>query len=242
MSVSNSPNKQTTLLAWCAPVSLTSSCAVMKRLFSSSTATAQAAGAKLVGYSRGVAAWHWAMAVGVAGLMGSAYKAGQIENDPAKSTPDELKLRGQLMYVHESVGLLMLGAFIPRALTRLASRAPSALPVPKWQRLASTATHTALYGALAFMPVSGLAFGYLSGWGVPFFVVNPAPFTAAPKEEIEANKEEYAKWEKFFYENHHRVGNLLYYIVPLHVGGVLFNTVFRGTNMFKRMSVFKPKV
>lgn len=43
----------------------------------------------------------------------------------------------------------------------------------KEQQLASTATHTALYGALAFMPVSGLMFGYLSGWGVPFFVVDP---------------------------------------------------------------------
>jgi len=32
---------------------------------------------------------------------------------------------------------------------------------------------------------------------------------------------------------------MLYYIVPLHVGGALFNTAFRGTNMFRRMSIFK---
>lgn len=37
--------------------------------------------------------------------------------------------------------------------------------------------------------------------GVPFFFVDPAPGTAASKEEIAANKESYAKWEKFFYDN-----------------------------------------
>jgi cytochrome b561 len=179
------------------------------------------------------------MAGGVVVMLGTAYVAGGIENDPAKSSPEQLKWRGQLMWLHESVGLVLLGALVPRVLARLTSRVPSALPLPAWQRAASTVTHTALYGALAFMPVSGLAFGYLSGWGVPFFFINPAPLTAAPKEEIERNKELYAKWEKFFYENHHRVGNLLYYIVPLHIGGVFFNTFFRGANMFKRMSIFK---
>jgi cytochrome b561 len=179
------------------------------------------------------------MAGGVLVMTATAYVAGGIDTDPLKSTPEQLKRRGQLMVLHESVGLLLLGAFLPRVVSRLASRIPSALPVPGWQRAASTATHTALYGALAFMPISGLAFGYLSGWGVPFFFVNPAPFTAAPKEEIELNKESYAKWEKFFYENHHRVGNLLYYLIPLHIGGTLFNTFFRGTNMFRRMSIFK---
>lgn len=190
-------------------------------------------------YSRTLAGFHWTMAGGVTFLMGSAYVAGTIENDPKKSSPEQLKWRGQLMWAHESVGLLMLGLFVPRVIARLASRIPGPLPgTPKWQKVASTATHTALYGALAFMPASGLAFGYLSGWGVPFFVVNPAPGTAASKEEIAAHKDEYARWEKFFYENHHRVGNLLYYLVPLHVGGAVFNAAFRG-GIFHRMTIFK---
>jgi cytochrome b561 len=212
------------------------------RFFSSSAtagAAAPASPSTIASYSRALAGWHWAMAGGVLLMTGTAYVAGGIDTDPLKSTPEQLKRRGQLMFLHESVGLLLLGAFLPRVVSRLTSRIPSALPVPGWQRAASTVTHTALYGALAFMPISGLAFGYLSGWGVPFFFVNPAPFTAAPKEEIELNKESYGKWEKFFYENHHRVGNLLYYIIPLHIGGTLFNTFFRGTNMFRRMSIFK---
>jgi hypothetical protein len=46
---------------------------------------------------RPVAFFHWGMGVGVLGLMGTAYVAGQIENDPAKTPPEKLKLRQKLM-------------------------------------------------------------------------------------------------------------------------------------------------
>ena len=36
--------------------------------------------------------------------------AGSIPNDPAKTPKDKLEFRGKLMHLHESVGLLMLGA------------------------------------------------------------------------------------------------------------------------------------
>jgi hypothetical protein len=39
------------------------------------------------------------------------------------------------------------------------------------------------YGVLVFMPISGLAFGYASGWGVPFFAWN---VPGAPKEKAES--------------------------------------------------------
>ena len=59
---------------------------------------------------------------------------------------------------------------------------PRAVPSPTLQHMASKVVHGALYGALVFMPVSGLAFGYASGWGVPFFFWN---VPGAPKEKAE---------------------------------------------------------
>lgn len=38
------------------------------------------------------------------------------------------------------------------------------------------------YGVIVFMPISGLAFGYASGWGVPFFAWS---VPGAPKEKAE---------------------------------------------------------
>ena len=63
-------------------------------------------------------------------------------------------------------------------------------------------------------------------WNVP----------GAPKEKY---GDTYKALEKFFYENHHRVGNILtYYLVPTHIGAVAFHYLFRGHNILKRMNPF----
>merc|ERR1712146_417892 len=128
--------------------------------------------------------------------------------------------------------MLMLAMLVPRLATRLLTRAPKPIPEPQWQLLAAKVSHAALYGVIAFMPISGYMFGYLSGWGVPFFVEG-WEFKGASEEDAKSpfNK----KWEKFFYENHHTIGYILtWYLFPLHIGAVGFHAM-RGINLLRRL-------
>ena len=200
-------------------------------------ATAGAGPKELGSYSRGLSFFHWFGAAGIIFLMGSATVAGSIKRDDPATTPEKLKFRSELMHLHESVGLLMFAMIIPRVGIRLfGPPLPPPLPVPAWQQMASKATHGLLYGAMLFMPISGLAFGYFSCWGVPFFKWN---VPGAPKEKYSDN---YKALEKFFYENHHNVGHYLtYYIFPLHIAAVLFQTFVRKNNVLGRMNPFAKK-
>jgi cytochrome b561 len=123
-------------------------------------------------YSKPLAWLHWIGAAGITFCTVSAVIAGQIPNDPAKTTKEKLEFRRWIMHYHESVGVLMLAAMFPRVTVRLLTKVPAELPANSVERLLSKASHVFLYGALIFMPVSGLAFGYFSCWGVPFFNVS----------------------------------------------------------------------
>jgi cytochrome b561 len=126
----------------------------------------------------------------------------------------------------------MLGAIIPRVGVRLASKIPPPLPGNALEHLASKASHGFLYFAAIFMPVSGLSFGYASGWGVPFFWTD---VPGAPKEKAESPP--YKAVEKFMYENHHRVGQVLTYVLPIHIGAAGYH-VLKGHKIFHRMNPF----
>jgi len=167
------------------------------------------------------------------GLVITGWIAGQIPRDPEKTPKDILEMRGKMMHLHESVGLLMLAFMFPRVAIRLTSRIPAPLPGPAWEHFLGKLSHFLLYGAIIFMPISGLGFGYASGWGVPFFVWN---VPGAPKEKAESPP--YKAVEKFFYENHHRVGQVLEYLLPLHIGAVFFHHLVRSHKLIQRMNPF----
>ena len=63
------------------------------------------------------------------------------------------------------------------------------------------------------------------GWNVP----------GAPKDKAESPS--YKAVEKFAYDNHHRVGQVLTYVLPLHVGAAGYH-VLRGHKIFRRMNPF----
>ena len=66
------------------------------------------------------------------------------------------KDKGKLMRLHKSVAVLLMGGIALRIGVRLASKIPAALPGPAIQQLAGTASHTAFYGLMLFMPISGI--------------------------------------------------------------------------------------
>jgi cytochrome b561 len=68
-------------------------------------------------------------------------------------------LKGQLMMVHKSTALIVLGLLVPRLALRLATKIPQAVPGPAWEHLLANLNHAALYVLMIFMPVSGVVMG-----------------------------------------------------------------------------------
>ena len=65
--------------------------------------------------------------------------------------------RWNIMFYHESVGMLMLAMLVPRLATRLLTRAPNPIPEPQWQLLAAKVSHAALYGGAEFLTRQSVA-------------------------------------------------------------------------------------
>jgi 1,2-dihydroxy-3-keto-5-methylthiopentene dioxygenase len=79
------------------------------------------------------------------------------------------KLKGQLMFVHKSVGLTLLVVTAVRLGYRgramLQKTIPPHMPNPRPLKLASDAAHVGLYFFMVMLPVSGVAMGYFGGRG-----------------------------------------------------------------------------
>jgi len=154
---------------------------------------------------------------------------GRDKDDGTPETKAKIQKRNEIMDLHESIGVLLLGIMVPRVIVRLVSKKPAKLPGPTIEKIAGSISHLLLYGMLIFLPVSGLAFGYFSCWGVPFFSWH---IPGAAKED--ENKE----LTDFFYNGHHLVGQALEYLLVLHVAAVGYHHLLRNHNLFARMNPF----
>ena len=186
-------------------------------------------------YARPLRYLHWIGSAGITFCVVSALAAQSIPTDKEDPAYDEDKaaLRGRIMRLHESFGVLMLAAMVPRVAVRLASRIPAPLPGTAIEHIGAKLSHGFLYFALIFMPVSGVSFSYFSGWSTPFFKWD---IPGAPKEDI-ARYPSYKRIEDFMYAQHHNVGKVLTYVLPVHVGATAYH-VMRGHKIFARMNPF----
>jgi cytochrome b561 len=170
-------------------------------------------------YSRGLSILHWSIAGGIIGAVGCVKLA--------QNTKDK-EWKGRLMNTHKSLALIVLALVPMRLAARLTSKIPSMLPGSVLEHKAASATHVALYGFMLAMPVTGVAMGYYSGFGVPFFTLPKAiKGSATPNKEIAGAA----------YKVHALAGQALVYFIPLHVGASLFHA-FRGQKIFSRVSIF----
>lgn len=166
-------------------------------------------------YPVAMRAMHWGMAAGILGCFATV-KSAQYSTGERK---------GQLMRIHKSFGLLMAGTIVPRLLIRFASRVPEHVPGPKLERLAGNMSHTAMYGFMVFMPVTGIAMGYFGGKGLPFFGYT-IPGIETPDASI----------AKPAFKAHTLAGKAFEILVPIHIGAVGFHAVARSQNLLKRIT------
>src|ERR1700733_14325126 len=90
---------------------------------------------------------HWLSAVLVVGLLGLGFVMVQLVHDPAK--------RFDLTQSHKSIGLIVLALTLARLGLRIIVTPPKEEPIKRHLRLTAKGTHTALYGLLVLMPLSG---------------------------------------------------------------------------------------
>lgn len=162
---------------------------------------------------------HWGSGLTMMGCIGSALAAQQTKG----------KKKGDLMFIHKSLGTLAGLLLAPRLLVRLASssKLPAHVPGATWEIWAGHASHFALYAFTIVMPISGIAMGYFGGKGLPLF------FTTIPGAE-KAN----GAVAKQAFGIHKQAGQLLEYMVPLHVGAIGFQLAVKGRNILPRMIGF----
>jgi cytochrome b561 len=170
-------------------------------------------------YAQSLSIMHWLIAGGFVGCVFTVN---------AKNYTDDKAMKGKLMNIHKSFGVLMMGLAVPRLALRLSTKIPAKLPGMQWEHIVGSASHIALYGAIIFMPLSGVAMGYFGGKGLPFFGLH-IPGKAEPIGAI----------AKTAYVNHKRVGQVLEYaLLPAHIAGAGFHAV-RGQKIFARINPFK---
>jgi len=178
-----------------------------KRFFSGSSSTSTAGDLSHLpkSYSTGVQVMHWTMGGSMLACVGLVLSA--------QNTKDK-KLKGNFMYYHKSFGLLAFGLLFPRLYLRLTSKAPGPIEgANELAKMGASLSHYILYGFIIGLPVTGVAMGAYSGFGLPFF------FTVIPS--ISKNQQ----IAKPAYEYHKQMGQAFEYFVPLHVAGAVYHVV-----------------
>ncbi|KAJ1448040.1 cytochrome b/b6/petB-domain-containing protein [Pelagophyceae sp. CCMP2097] len=173
-------------------------------------------------FSVSVKAMHWGVGVGILGCFGTVQAAMYTTKD-YKPIPGYVK--GDLMNLHKSFGLLIGAAVVPRLAVRALSTAPAHLPGPYLLNLAADASHVLKYALMIAMPATGIAMGYFGGKGLPFFGYTIPGASAENKNGKLAGQ---AFWL------HKNAGQIFEYTTLLHVGAAGLHVV-KGQAIFRRI-------
>mmetsp|Transcript_8668 Transcript_8668/g.9885 ORF Transcript_8668/g.9885 Transcript_8668/m.9885 type:complete len:247 (-) Transcript_8668:1111-1851(-) len=164
---------------------------------------------------------HWLIGAGMLTCVGTV----KLSQWTPKDEPKKFGMtKLELMNIHKSTALLVLGLMVPRVFFRFTHKVP---PLPEGmhtlEKMGAHLTHGFLYFAALMLPLSGIGMGYLSGKGVPFFGMK-IPGAEKPNKALAGQ----------IYQKHKLVGQALTYAVPLHVGAVGLHFI-KGQNILKRM-------
>ena len=187
-----------------------------------STASAPLESVAPASYAGAVQAMHWAMGGSVIGCF--AYV------NLAQQTKDKQK-KMDYMFIHKSFGTLAAGLLVPRLAIRLISKTPGHVAQEAWAKIAARASHGAMYGFLALMPITGVTMGYFGGKGLPLFTTT---LSGASKENVDG------KLAGKAFKLHKQFGWYMEMLFLAHLGGVAFHMA-RGEAILSRILPFGPK-
>lgn len=134
-------------------------------------------------------------------------------------------IREGLKTWHFMLGLSVFTLVWLRLAVRLVAPAPVITPAPpRWQRLAASAAHWALYLLMAAMPIGGWLILSAAGKPVPFFGFE-LPALVAPDKALARQVQEI----------HETVGRAGYWLIGLHAIAALFHHYFMRDDTLLRM-------
>ena len=164
---------------------------------------------------------HWA----VAGMIVVQFSLANF----AKAAEEAGSKLGQLVLLanHKSVGITVLGLAILRLGWRLVNK-PPAFPafLPRWQILASHASHWLLYALLIVMPISGWLMSSASAYSVSWFNLFQLPDFVAPDPNLKENLE----------STHKILARALFAIAGIHILAALKHAVIDRDAILQRMT------
>ena len=172
-------------------------------------------------YTRVAVLFHWALAI----LLIGTFIGGEL------MVREWVPNRFVLYQWHKTFGILILVLTAGRLLWRLTHK-PPALPAdtPRWQSLASHATHWSFYVLMVAMPLLGWAMVSASSLPVPTELFGVIPLPDLPVTESEAV-------ENRFKDLHHTGAKVFFALFVLHVGAALWHQFGKRDGLLSRMSL-----
>lgn len=170
-----------------------------------------------VRYNRTARVLHWLLALF---WLGQLIFGWWLEEVP-RNTP----LRGHVVNLHKSVGIVIGLLVLARLVWRLSHAAPT-LPdfVPRWQRRLAAVSHHLLYGLMLLVPLAGYLASNFSKYGVKFFNTVLLPPWAPEDKQIYT----------LLNQTHKAAVLLLVILVAVHVGAALVHAL-RRDGIFARI-------
>jgi cytochrome b561 len=138
----------------------------------------------------------------------------------------------QVYALHKSLGLTILGLTALRLLWRAFASRPTPVPAPRWQQLAASGSHGALYALLVLVPLSGWWFNSASGFPLRWFGLVRLPALTT----YDAQLKHLAK------ETHETLFFFLAAVVAVHAAAALWHHYFvRDRTLARMLPLMKSK-
>ena len=161
--------------------------------------------------------FHWLIALLIVALATVGLIMVGMENLPTKISVFQL---------HKSIGITVLALAALRLVWRLAHRAPAPVAgTPRWQHLAASGTHAALYAMMFVMPISGWLFNSAANFPLKWFGLVKLPALWGPDRVVKS-------WAL---DVHIYGFYVLAALVLLHVSAALWHHSFKKDATLARM-------
>ena len=166
---------------------------------------------------------HWLTVVLVLSLAFVGLLMDELPNSPTKV---------QVYALHKSFGLTVLGLTVLRLLWRLFAGVPQPVPgTPRWQVLAASLSHGALYVVLLAMPLSGWLYNSASGFPLKWFGLFSLPKLSGYDPDVKG----------FAHDMHETLFLVLAAIVTVHALAALKHHYFdRDRTLTRMLPLVKP--
>ena len=128
--------------------------------------------------------------------------------------------------LHKAFGISILCWMIARVLNRVFTKAPPAVPMPKWQAIISQLNHFALYALLIAMPIAGLLMSIYGGRPVDIFGLFEIPVFLTPDRSAAR-----------FYNDLHTdiIWPMIIVFTLLHIGAALYHQFILKDKLINRI-------